>query len=76
MHVWCAWWARLVQDLKTCHVSNLRGLPLPGLLELPFELLSQLLQIETNWAAGSNTRTNYILATYRLLLKLYQGFGL
>ena len=49
---------------------------MPGLLELPFELLSQLLQIETNGAAGSNTRTNYIVATYRLLLKLYQGFGL
>ena len=49
---------------------------MPGLLEFPFELLSQLLQIETNGAAGSNTRTNYIVATYRLLLKLYQGFGL
>ena len=49
---------------------------MPVLVELLFKLLSQLLQIETNGAAGSNTRTNYIVATYRLLLKLYQGFGL
>ena len=70
-----------VHKPNLCKISRLAmcptwGLPLPSLLDFPFELLSQLLQIETNWAAGSNTRTNYIVATYRLLLKLYQGFGL